>query len=169
MLGNWDLTRGGNVSSNIGAICARDHLAQSFQSFNLAYKDTALWGAYFVGERMKQEDLLEQLLYQWKRLCTEVTNNELGMGKNALLTKLYSQREGSIKNAASIASDILRFGRRMSLEEWQSKIRQVDSAKMHSVAENYILDRCPSVSALGPVENLPHYENIRMKMSWWRY
>ena len=153
----------------MGMISSCNQLAQSIQSFNLAYKDTALFGSYFVGERMQLEELLRQLQYQWKRLCLEVTNNEIRLGKNVLLTKYILQREGSANNANSLASDILRFGRRVTLEEWQSKIEQVNSEKIRSVASNYFWDRCPVVSALGPIENLPLYEEIRMKMTFIRY
>lgn len=150
-------------------VSAADHLTQSFQAFNLGYKDTGLWGAYFVGERMQLEETLWQLKYQWKRLCIEVTNNELAQGKNNLLSKLVAQREGSANNANSLALDFLRYGKRVRLEDWERKIKEVDSKNVHKVAENFIWDRCPVVSGLGPVENLPLYEDIRMSMSWTRY
>lgn len=178
LLDNCDLTRGSNLSSNMSRISAAKNLAQSFQSFNLTYKDTALWGAYFVGQRIKQEEVMFPLMDQWKRLCVQVTNNQIRQGKNNLLTKIISQREGSISNANSIASDILLFGRRISLEEWQCKIQQVNSAKMQSVAENYIWDRCPSVSARDSrvwVSLRPFFPTngfacmLHMKMSWYRY
>lgn len=171
LMGNWDLTHGGgiNVSCYMGMVSTAEHLAQSFQSFNLKYKDTALWGSYFVGERMQLENLLWELQTQWKRLCIEVANNEIRQGKNALLTKLICEREGSAKNANSIASDVLRFGRRVTLEEWAERINRVNSTKIRELCEEFIWDRCPVVAAVGPVENLPLYEEIRMKMSWFKY
>lgn len=150
-------------------ISSSDHLAQSFQSFNLKYKDTALFGSYFVGERLKLEELVWQLQYQWKRLCIQVANNELRQGKNILLTKKIKQRENSASNANNMALELLRYGRRIPLDEWEEKINRVNSEKLHNTAENYIWDRCPVVSAIGPVENLPLYENVRMGMSWTRY
>lgn len=153
----------------MGMISAAEHLTQAVKTFNIAYKDTALWGTYFVGERMKLEEMCWQIQYQWKRLYSEIANNEIKLGKNNLMTKLISQREGSANNANSIASDVLRFGRRVSLEEWQSKMAQVNSDKIHSMAEKYIWDQCPCVSAIGPIEELPLYDDLRMKMSWIRY
>lgn len=156
-----------NVDNYMGPDTAT--LAQSIRSFNLAYKDTALFGTYFVGERMQLETIFDRVRGQWNRLCFEVANNEVNLGKNPLLTKLIIQREGSLRNANSLASDIFRFGRRVTLEEWKAKIDSIDSQKMRELATNYILDRCPVVSALGPVENLPLYEEIRMKMVWSSY
>lgn len=166
-MGNWDLTHGGatNVSCFMGMVSASEHLAQSFQSFNLKYKDTALWGSYFVGERMQLEDLLFNLQSQWKQLIKRVANNEIKMGKNILMSKLIAERGDSANNANSIATDVLRYGRRITLEEWAERINRVNANKMHSVMEEYVWDRCPAVSGLGPVENFPLYEEIRYKMS----
>lgn len=153
----------------MGMVSSSEHLAQSFEGFNLAYKDTSLFGSYFVGERMSLEEMLWQLQYQWKRLCKDVTNNEIKQGKNNLFSRLVQERESSAGNANSLAKDVLRYGRRISLEEWERRINEVDSKKIHQVATNYIWNRCPVVSGLGPVENLPNYEEIRMYMSWVRY
>ena len=153
----------------MGMISASDHLAQSFQGFNLLYRETALFGAYFVGERMQLEELLWQYTYQLKRLCVEVTTNEIALGKNNLLSKLIRQRESSVSNNKSLATEILRYGQRSTLEDWKLKIDRVSSQKFRQVAEDYIWDRCPVVSALGPCEALPLQEEIRMKMFWMRY
>ncbi len=167
----WDLTHGGgeNLSNYYGLVSASDHLTQAVKPFNLAYKDTALWGVYFIGERMKLADMCWQIQHQWKRLYLEIANNEIRFGKNNLLTKLITQRDGSASNANSIASDVLRFGRRISLEEWQSKIAQVNSDKIHQMGEKYFWDQCHAMSSLGPVEELPVYDDLRMTMSWVRY
>lgn len=50
LIGAWDRVHGsgsGNASK-LAAICSQDQLAHSFQSFNTCYKDTGLWGIYFV-------------------------------------------------------------------------------------------------------------------------
>ncbi|KAF7490092.1 hypothetical protein SSS_04101 [Sarcoptes scabiei] len=171
LMGNWDLTHGGgnNVSCYMGMVSNSEHLAQSFKSFNLLYRDNSLWGSYFVGERMQLDSFMSHLQTQWKRLCMEIANNEIRQGKNALMTRLITERDGSANNANSIANDIRRFGHRVSLEEWAERINRVNSSKFRSITENYLWDRCPAIAALGPVENLPNYEEIRLHMKWIKY
>lgn len=55
LLGAWDRSQGGgaNSASRLAALCAEEEAAHSFQSFNTCYKDTGLWGIYFVSDPLK--------------------------------------------------------------------------------------------------------------------
>lgn len=57
IIGSWDRSQGGgaNLASNLASFSAQSNLCHSFQSFNTCYKDTGLWGIYFVCEPMKCE------------------------------------------------------------------------------------------------------------------
>ena len=57
IIGSWDRSHGGGsrLSSNLAHYSAEANLCHSFQSFNTCYKDTGLWGIYFVCEPMKCE------------------------------------------------------------------------------------------------------------------
>ena len=59
-LGNWDRSMGGgaNNSSPLAQYCAEKGFAHSFQSFNTCYKDTGLWGIYFVSDALNQENMV---------------------------------------------------------------------------------------------------------------
>lgn len=55
LIGAWDRSQGGgtNNASKLAQVCAEENLAHSFQSFNTCYKDTGLWGVYYVADPMK--------------------------------------------------------------------------------------------------------------------
>lgn len=57
LIGAWDRSQGGGVNnaSNLARASAEDELCHSFQSFNTCYKDTGLWGIYYVCDPMKCE------------------------------------------------------------------------------------------------------------------
>ena len=57
IIGSWDRSHGGgpNLASNLAHYSAAGNLCHSFQSFNTCYKDTGLWGIYFVCEPMMCE------------------------------------------------------------------------------------------------------------------
>lgn len=57
LLGAWDRSQGGgtNNASKLAQVVAEGNLAHSFQSFNTCYKDTGLWGIYFVTEPSKTD------------------------------------------------------------------------------------------------------------------
>ena len=49
---------GANNSSPLAHYCAEKGFAHSFQSFNTCYKDTGLWGIYFVTDALNQENMV---------------------------------------------------------------------------------------------------------------
>lgn len=55
LIGSWDRSQGGGIynASQLASACAEANLAHSFQSFNTSYKDTGLWGIYYVCDGMK--------------------------------------------------------------------------------------------------------------------
>lgn len=55
IIGSWDRSQGGgnNNANRLARFADSLDLCHSFQSFNTCYKDTGLWGAYFVCDKMK--------------------------------------------------------------------------------------------------------------------
>lgn len=170
LLGAWDRSQGGgmNNASNLARKCSEDNLCHSFQSFNTCYKDTGLWGIYFVCDPPKCEDMLYNVQQEWMRLCTMVTKNEVDRAKNLLKTNMLLQLDGTTPICEDIGRQMLCYNRRIPLHEIEQRIDLVSVENIRDVAMKYIYDRCPAVAAVGPVENLPDYNRIRSSMYWLR-
>lgn len=69
-------------------------LCHSFQSFNTCYKDTGLWGIYFVCDPLKCDQMLFNVQSEWMRLCTMITDAEVDRAKNLLKTNMLLQLDG---------------------------------------------------------------------------
>lgn len=77
MIGSWDRSHGGgaNASSRLAAWAQSVPFKSmhSFQSFNTCYKDTGLWGLYFVADGDEHlDDIMIAVQEEWMRICTEV-------------------------------------------------------------------------------------------------
>merc|ERR1719320_835605 len=97
LIGNWDRSMGGgaNNSSRLAHYCAEKGFCHSFQSFNTCYKDTGLWGIYFVTDSMNQENMVYNIQHEWMRLATNVTDFEVNRAKNLLKTNMLLQLDGT--------------------------------------------------------------------------
>ncbi|EDV29727.1 uncharacterized protein TRIADDRAFT_63547 [Trichoplax adhaerens] len=170
IIGNWDrsFASGQNSGSRLARIVRENDLAHSYMSFNTCYTDTGLWGAYFVTDRMKIDDMVFSLQKEWMRVCTGITENEVKRAKNMLKTTLFQQLDGSTQICEDIGRQILTYGRRIPLAEVDARIEQVTAGVIKSVASKYIYDQCPAVAAVGPIEQLPDYNRIRSGMYWLR-
>jgi len=171
LLGSWDGTYGGGAdcSSYLGLCSATEGLTQAFRAFHESYAETGLWGVLCVAERMKLEDLVFHLTYEWKRFSQELTDNELKRAKNQLLTDIARDDDLPERVADVMGAQVLALGRRVPFDEWKARVLAVDARRVRDVCTEYVWDRCPTVSAIGPIEQLEDYEVLRGKLYWMRY
>nr|CAD7264206.1 unnamed protein product [Timema shepardi] len=170
LVGAWDRSQGGGVNnaSHLSAAAAESNFAHSFQSFNTCYKDTGLWGIYWVCDPLMCEEMLFNVQSEWMRLCTSVTEAEVARARNLLKTNMLLQLDGTTPVCEDIGRQMLCYNRRIPLHELEARIESVSAKDVRDVAMKYIYDRCPAVAAVGPVENLPDYNRIRSSMYWLR-
>merc|ERR1719219_1669498 len=170
-LGSWDRSMGNSVhsSNKIQEAQAKHGHAISYQAFNTCYKDTGLWGVYYVADRTNIEEFWYDVRDEWLRLCSRVSDFEVERAKNALKTNMLLQMDGTTAICEDIGRQMLCYGRRIPLHELEARIDAVDADMVREVCDKYIWDKCPAVAAVGPVENCPDYTQIRSNMYWYRY
>uniref|UniRef100_A0A224Z4I9 Mitochondrial-processing peptidase subunit beta n=1 Tax=Rhipicephalus zambeziensis TaxID=60191 RepID=A0A224Z4I9_9ACAR len=174
LIGNWDRSHGGgtNVSSRLAAECAADpdNPCHSFQSFNTCYKDTGLWGIYFVSEGREEMDFFVHAVQrEWMRICMSATEGEVTRAKNLLKTNMLLQLDGTTPICEDIGRQMLCYGRRIPLPELEARIDAVSAQTVRDVCTKYLYDRCPAVAGVGPVEALTDYNQLRSNMYRIRY
>merc|ERR1712088_268436 len=170
MIGSWDRSMGGgaNNSSRLAEYCAGSNYCSSFQSFNTCYKDTGLWGIYFVCGGLDIKDMFFNIQQEWKRMCTSITDFEVDRAKNLLKTNMLLQLDGTTPICEDVGRQMLCYGRRIPQHELEARIDAVDAEAVRATCFKYIYDRCPVVAAVGPVEQVPDYNIIRSHMYWLR-
>ncbi|KAJ8686290.1 hypothetical protein QAD02_022084 [Eretmocerus hayati] len=170
LLGAWDRSQGGgaNNATTLARIAASGELCHSFQSFNTCYKDTGLWGVYFVCEPMQIEDMVWNIQQEWMKICTSVTEKDVNRAKNILKTNMLLQLDGTTAVCEDIGRQMLCYNRRIPLHELEARIESISSKTIQDVGMKYIYDRCPVVAAVGPIEQLTDYNLIRNAMYWIR-
>ncbi|KPI91779.1 Mitochondrial-processing peptidase subunit beta [Papilio xuthus] len=170
LIGAWDRSQGGgaNNASYLARAAASENLCHSFQSFNTCYKDTGLWGIYFVGEPLQLEDMLYNIQKEWMKLCTSVTEGEVERAKNLLKTNMLLQLDGTTPVCEDIGRQMLCYNRRIPVHELDARIEAVSVQNIRDVCTKFLYDRCPVVAAVGPTEGLPDYTRIRAGMYWLR-
>ncbi|CAK9289956.1 unnamed protein product [Gordionus sp. m RMFG-2023] len=171
MVGMWDRSFGAgpNTGSKLASIAAQsDKVVHSFQSFNTCYKDTGLWGIYFICDKHAIDDMVFNVQNEWMRLCTSVTDFEVERAKNLLKTNMLLQLDGSTPICEDVGRHMLCYGRRIPFHELEARINEVDADTLRQTCMDYIYDKCPVVAAIGPIENLLDYNRIRSGMYWLR-
>ncbi|XP_049547852.1 mitochondrial-processing peptidase subunit beta-like isoform X1 [Anopheles darlingi] len=170
LIGMWDRSQAGgaNNASTLAVAATVGNLCHSYQSFYTCYKDTGLWGIYFVCDPLQCEDMLFNVQNEWMRLCTMITESEVERAKKQLKTQTLLLLDGTTSICEDIGRQMLSCNRRIPLHEFEHRVDRVTAQNVRDVAMKYIFDRCPAVAAVGPVENLPDYMRIRSSMYWAR-
>lgn len=170
LIGSWDRTLGGaaNLTSRLSTVVNKNNLADSFVSFNKAYKDIGLWGAYFATSNRNQiDDMVHFLQKEWIRLSTTVTDSEVEIAKRQLLGKLQLGPSASTIDAAQdIGSQVLVAGKRYNAAELQEAIGKITAKDIHKTGSKYLWDQEVAVVGHGPVESLTDYNRVRGFMSY---
>ena len=93
-----------------------------FQSFNTCYKDTGLWGIYFVCGGLDIENMFFQVQEEWKRMATSITDFEVDRAKNLLKTNMLLQLDGTTPICEDVGRQMLCYGRRIPQHELEARI-----------------------------------------------
>ncbi|CAH0548744.1 unnamed protein product [Brassicogethes aeneus] len=170
LLGAWDRSQASakQNATTLARASGEGDLCHSYQSFNTCYKDTGLWGVYFVSDPLKIEDMIFNVQQEFMRLATSVTEGEVDRAKALLTANTLLQLDTTTAVCEDIGRQLLCYGRRLPPNELTHRIASITAQNVRDVCYKYIYDRCPAVAAVGPVEQLPDYTRIRASMYWLR-
>lgn len=172
LVGRYDRTQIGYNSPNklvqrISDVCALD----GYQSFNINYNSTGLFGFQFSAHGDDSEDILSiigMVQKEWKHLSIAVTDEEVDRAKQQLKSELSSITDDSTRFADHIARDVLTTGNATQLEDLERSIHKIDAAAVREAMSRNVYDRDLACAAVGRSEAWPNYAQLRYGMSFWR-
>jgi mitochondrial-processing peptidase subunit beta len=173
LIGNWDISMGAGKasSSQFCSLVAHQGLARNVQAFNHAYSDTSLFGIQTVsnGTDENTEDLNSETIYALTKFCYKVRDEDVIRAKNILKIQILSQYEGRLDSVCEeVGKQILFYGRRPSPAEMFSRIDSITKEDVLRVAQKYIYDQDPIVTAIGNTHYILEYQWMRQYTYYWR-
>lgn len=143
LLGAWDRSQGSSKrhATPLARKSAESDLCHSYQSFNTCYKDTGLWGVYFVSDPLKLEDMVYNLQTEMMRLCTMVTEGEVARAKAQLIANTLLQLDTSTAVCEDVGRQMLCYNRRIPPHELMHRIESITAKNVRDVCMKFIYDK----------------------------
>ena len=136
----------------LSANLAKAGLASTMQPFCTCYKDTGLFGVYFVSDTRDKErayDLFHHVQEELVAITTGCSDEDVARGKAQLKFQLLQQMDGTSPTCEEIGRQLLTYGRRMSLAETFARIDAIDASDVERVADAIIWDQEVAFAAVG--------------------
>ncbi|MAH83198.1 MAG: peptidase M16 [Rhodospirillaceae bacterium TMED8] len=151
---------GGGMSSRLfQEIREKRGLAYSISSFLSSYTDGGIFGVYAGTSEADAAELLPLILSEFDNIKASVGNDEVNHAKVQLKANLLMGLESTSNRCEQLAQQILIFDRLVPMDEVLEKIEAVNAVSVQKVA-NRILQGLPTIAAVGPIGNLPSYNEV---------
>merc|ERR1712000_777639 len=165
LVGAWNRSSPASVNSvsRLAELVATEDLADSFSAFHTAYNKTGLFGIHFVSQNERTDDMVCESLQELVRLAYDSTPTEIERAKNAVKAQQLLSLDGSTPVVEEIGRQLIAIGRRVPPAETWARIDAITPDDVQRVAKHFLTDVDIAVSAIGPLGNLPEYNQLR---SW---
>lgn len=137
--------------------------AESFAAFNTCYKDTGLFGFYGQSDAETLDSYMDELLFSVSGLAFSVTDEEVERGKRQLKTTLFGSLDSTTAIAEDIGRQLLVYGRRIPIAELLLRLEAVNTEEVKRVAREHLFNKDIAVTALGPLDRMPHLTDLRKR------
>lgn len=140
--------------------------------FHTQYSDVGLFGVYLQGTPTQLNDMMFYVAKGMTGFCYNVDPVLLESTKLHLRTRQAAATVGEGSHEVvgeALGRELLQYGRRMSPAEFDARVAAVTAEDVMAVANKYLYDRDHALAAVGPIYDLPDYNALREKSTFYRY
>ena len=155
---------GGGMSSRLfQEIREKRGLAYSIYSFNSAYSDGGLFGVYAGTSQNGLMELVPTLCDELLKSANSIEDNELDRARAQMRTGIVMSLESTAARSEQIARQIAMFGRFIPINELMEEVDALSCADIEC-AIGQLLSSNPTIAAIGPVNHLASYDDIKTRL-----
>jgi len=156
---------GGGMSSRLfQEIREKRGLVYSVYSFNSCYADGGVFGVYAGTGKGEVSELVPVLCDEIGKAQESIGEDEIQRARSQIKASILMSLESTASRCEQRARQLLVYGRTLTTEEVVEKVEAVDRAAVLKVAKRLTSGK-PTLTALGPIDNVPSYDELASKLS----
>lgn len=157
---------GGGMSSRLfQEVREKRGICYSIYAFHWGFSDTGVFGIHAATEPGDLQELVRLILEELKRAAGDVSQVEVDRARAQFRASLLMSGESAPARAGQIARQILLFGRPIPNEELLDRLDKITVERLRDLAGRLFTDTQPTVSAIGPVDQLMDIDAIRTELN----
>ncbi len=151
---------GGGMSSRLfQEVREKRGLCYSVYAFHWGFSDTGIFGVHAATGQTDIASLVPVIIQELDRASESISQEELDRARAQYRAGLIMSAESASSRASQIARQILLFGRPIAKEELMERLGALTIERLTDLSGRLFSTK-PTVTAVGPIGTLPHYEAI---------
>ncbi|MCV3766422.1 M16 family metallopeptidase [Rhizobium sp. TRM95796] len=152
---------GGGMSSRLFQE-VREHrgLCYSIYAFHWGFSDTGIFGVHAATGGENLPELMPVVIEELRRASEKINQDEIDRARAQIRAQLLMGQESPAARAGQIARQIMLYGRPIPNEELMQRLNDITTDRLTDLAGRLFFDTTPTLSAIGPVEQLAPMEDI---------
>lgn len=156
---------GGGMSSRLFQEVREKHgLCYSISSFHWGFSDTGIFGIHAATGPEDLQELVTLILQELQRSSEDIIQEELDRARAQIRSGLLMSMESPAARAGQVARQILLFGRQIPNDELMERLDALSVERIRDLAGRIFHESTPTISAVGPVKNMPRLDEIKHRL-----
>ncbi|MGH6760468.1 MAG: M16 family metallopeptidase [Phyllobacterium sp.] len=157
---------GGGMSSRLfQEVREKRGLCYSIYSFHWGFSDTGMFGVHAATGRADLEELVPVILQELRAAGETINQAEVDRARAQYRASLLMAQESPASRAGQIARQMMLYGHPVTNEELMDRLSKITVERLMDLARRLFQDTTPTLAAVGPVENLIGFDNVRHALS----
>ncbi|MBY4609863.1 insulinase family protein [Rhizobium sp. 9T] len=140
-------------------------LCYSVYAFHWGFSDTGIFGIHAATGGENLPELVPVIIDELHKSANEIHQKEIERARAQIRAQLLMGQESPAARAGQIARQMMLYGRAISNPEMMERLEGITIERLTDLAGRLFFDTVPTLSAIGPLEQLAPMEDIKASLS----
>ncbi|ANL71062.1 Zn-dependent peptidase M16 family protein [Rhizobium phaseoli] len=140
-------------------------LCYSVYAFHWGFSDTGIFGIHAATGGENLPELVPVIIDELHKSANEIHQKEIERARAQIRAQLLMGQESPAARAGQIARQMMLYGRPISNPEMMERLEGITIERLTDLAGRLFFDTVPTLSAIGPLEQLAPMEDITASLS----
>ncbi len=157
---------GGGMSSRLFQEVRENRgLCYSVYAFHWGFSDTGIFGIHAATGGENLPELMPVLIEELRRASEKIDQQEIERARAQIRAQLLMGQESPAARAGQMARQMMLYGRLISNQEMMDRLAGITTERLTDLAGRLFFDTTPTLSAIGPLEQLAPLPDIMGSLS----